>query len=64
MGCPICEHPGATVATVFSPPEAETGYRDWSVILNCPSCGTLYDEEIQQAINDIPVEVPALPEVA
>ncbi len=55
MICPICEAPGATLANVFYPRDPESGQTDCGVILVCPSCGTLIDEEIQQAIDSLPV---------
>ncbi len=53
--CPVCDHPDATCATVFYPRDPESGQTDCGVILVCPSCGTLIDEEIQQAIDSLPV---------
>ncbi len=52
--CPICSHPGATVATVFYPRE-EGSNSDASVILNCPTCGELVDEEIDAALPSVPL---------
>lgn len=53
MNCPICQHPGATVSTISLPPDSETGYRDESTILDCPSCGVLYDGEIQTELDSV-----------
>jgi hypothetical protein len=51
--CPICEHPAATVATVFYPREGSSN-SDASVILDCPTCGTLIDGEIQHELDTLP----------
>lgn len=47
--CPICQHPGATVATLYFPRE-ESSNSDVSTIVDCPSCGTLIDGEVDQAL--------------
>lgn len=54
IACPICNTEGAAVSNVIYGPDPETGYRDCSTILDCPSCGTLIDGEIQYAIDALP----------
>lgn len=51
--CPICENPRATVATVYYPHEEGSNFES-SVILDCPTCGTLIDGEVQLAIDGLP----------
>ncbi len=52
--CPICGHPEATQRPYITE-EREVGYYQSGVVLNCPTCGILVDEEIQAAIDFLPV---------
>ena len=50
MTCPLCESPATLHVAEIS--DDSTGYADRRVIVECPACGVLADDELDRVLND------------